>query len=431
MGTTSGTRPPDGANLLIVEDSPTQALRLQVLLEEHGFRVRHEGSGEAALAALAQAVPDMVLSDVIMPGMTGYELCRRIKEEPRWRHLPVILLTSLSDAKDVIHGLRAHADYFITKPYDDAYLLTQVAYLLAHPRPAIERAPALPGTLEVTFAGERFTVTSTREQILNLLLSTYENAVRQNRDLVQVQVQLEQVNEQLKSTLTELERSNGELQQFAYVVSHDLQAPLRSISGYVEIVSDDYGDRLDDDAREMLQGARDNARRMRELIQDLLAYSRVGSRREEPRDTALSVVVAEALANLSANLKEAGATVTVDELPTLRVDASQFVQLFQNLIGNAVKFRRDEAPRVVVSARREGGDWHVSVADNGIGMEAEHIPQIFEVFQRLHPQGKYPGTGIGLSICKKIVERHRGTIRVQSRVGEGTTFTVVLPAAPA
>jgi signal transduction histidine kinase len=430
MGTTSGALPPDRAFLLIVEDSQTQALRLQVLLEENGYRVRHESNGEAALRAIAEGVPDLVLSDVIMPGMTGYELCQRIKAEPRWRRLPVILLTSLSDAKDVIHGLRAHADYFITKPYDDAYLLTQVAYLLAHPL-AAEPVPAKPGTLEVTFAGERFTVTSTREQILNLLLSTYENAVRQNRELVQIQLQLEEINQQLKHTLAELERSNNELQQFAYVVSHDLQAPLRSISGYVEIVHGEYGDRLDDEAREMLQGARDNARRMRDLIQDLLAYSRVGSRREEPRDTALSVVVAEALANLSANLKEAGATVTVDDLPTLRVDASQFVQLFQNLIGNAVKFRRDEPPCVVVSARREAANWLLSVADNGIGMDEAHIPQIFEVFQRLHPQGKYPGTGIGLSICKKIVERHNGVIRVQSRPGAGTTFTIVLPAAPA
>jgi len=428
MVATPGSAKPALAFILIVEDSPTQALRLQVVLEESGYRVRHEPTAEAALAALEEISPDLVLSDVVMPGMTGFELCRRIKESPRTRRLPVILLTSLSDVKDVIHGLRAHADYFITKPYDDDYLLTQVRFLLDHPATAIERAVQANGSLEVTFAGEHFTVTSTREQILSLLLSTYENAVRQNRDLVQIQLQLEDVNHQLKHTLSELERSNTELQQFAYVVSHDLQAPLRSISGYVEIVHDDYGERLDDEAREMLQGARDNARRMRDLIQDLLTYSRVGSRGEPLRDTSLGKVVDEALANLRISVQEAGATVTVDDLPTLTVDPTQFVQLFQNLIGNAIKFRRDEPPRVHISAHREGDRWAVAVADNGIGMEERHIPQIFEVFQRLHPQGKYPGTGIGLSICKKIVERHHGTIRVQSEVGVGTTFTVVLPA---
>jgi signal transduction histidine kinase len=167
---------------------------------------------------------------------------------------------------------------------------------------------------------------------------------------------------------------------------------------------------------------------MRDLIQDLLTYSRVGSRGEPLRDTSLGKVVDEALANLRISVQEAGATVTVDDLPTLTVDPTQFVQLFQNLIGNAIKFRRDEPPRVHISAHREGDRWAVAVADNGIGMEERHIPQIFEVFQRLHPQGKYPGTGIGLSICKKIVERHHGTIRVQSEVGVGTTFTVVLPA---
>jgi len=425
-----GPRRSEPARILIVEDSPTQAMRLQAVLEEHNYSVHHEPNGEAALSALRGELPDLVLSDVVMPAMNGFELCRRMKEDERTRHVPVILLTSLSDVKDVIHGLRARADYFITKPYDDGYLLTQVEYLLAHPPSAAERRVAAGGSLEVTFAGERFTVTSTREQILSLLLSTYENAVRQNRELVQIQVQLEEVNDQLKSTLTELERSNGELQQFAYVVSHDLQAPLRSISGYVEIVQDEYAGRLDDEARDMLRGALDNARRMRDLILDLLAYSRVGSRGEAPRETDLQVVLDEALANLRANLKEADALVTVDPLPRLFVDPMQFVQLFQNLIGNAVKFRRDEPPRVHVSARLEGNRWHLAVADNGIGMEPRHIPQIFEVFQRLHPQGKYPGTGIGLSICKKIVERHRGTIQVTSEVGKGTTFTIVLPATP-
>ncbi len=431
MVATPGDRRPEPARILIVEDSPTQAMRLQVVLEDHGYRVRHEPNGEAALASLRDELPDLVLSDVMMPAMNGFELCRAIKEDEHCRHVPVILLTSLSDVKDVIHGLRARADYFITKPYDDGYLLTQVEYLLAHPPGATERRVAAGGSLEVTFAGERFTVTSTREQILSLLLSTYENAVRQNRELVQIQVQLEELNGQLKNTLRELERSNGELQQFAYVVSHDLQAPLRSIAGYVEIVQEDYAEHLDDEGRDMLRGALDNARRMRDLILDLLAYSRVGSRGEALRETSLQTVLDEALSNLRANLQEAGATVTVDPMPRLVGDPTQLVQLFQNLIGNAIKFRRDEAPTVHVSARREGDHWRLAVADNGIGMEVRHIPQIFEVFQRLHPQGKYPGTGIGLSICKKIVERHHGSIEVTSEVGRGTTFTIVLPAPPA
>jgi len=239
-------------------------------------------------------------------------------------------------------------------------------------------------------------------------------------------------DERLRATAADLARSNAELEQFAYVASHDLQEPLRMVASYTQLLARRYTGKLDQDADEFIGFAVDGARRMQELINDLLTYSRVGTQALDLQPVGSNQLADEVVRDLAAAIQDSHARVTRDDLPVVRGDPTQLRQLFQNLIANGIKFHRpDEAPRVHISATRGPGAWTFSVIDNGIGIEPQYLERIFALFQRLHTRADYPGTGIGLAICKKIVERHGGQIRVDSAPGHGTTFRFTLPAARA
>jgi light-regulated signal transduction histidine kinase (bacteriophytochrome) len=233
--------------------------------------------------------------------------------------------------------------------------------------------------------------------------------------------------EVLKEKTEELARSNRELEAFAYVASHDLQEPLRMVTNFVQLLAKRYKGKLDSNADDFINFAVDGAMRMWNLINDLLAYSRVGTRGHPFEPINCETILQEALDNLKVAMEESGAVVTHDSLPTVTADSSQLGQLFQNLIGNAIKFRGNERPRIHVSANRNGNGWTFSVRDNGIGIAPEYTERIFIIFQRLHGRQQYPGTGIGLAICKKIVERHGGRIWVESTPEKGATFYFTLP----
>lgn len=235
-------------------------------------------------------------------------------------------------------------------------------------------------------------------------------------------------DENLRHTAEELVRSNRDLEQFAYVASHDLQEPLRAVSGYIQLLQQRYTDNLDEKAQQYIEGAIDGAVRMQRLITDLLAFSRVGTRGHTIELTNLSQALDSALENLRVGIREAEATISSDPLPALNVDSTQISQLFQNLIGNAIKFRSERAPEIHIGARKLQQDWLFSVKDNGIGIDPQYAERIFMIFQRLHTRRKYAGTGIGLAICKKIVERHGGKIWVESAPGEGACFYFTIPA---
>ncbi|TET85659.1 MAG: PAS domain S-box protein, partial [Anaerolineales bacterium] len=232
---------------------------------------------------------------------------------------------------------------------------------------------------------------------------------------------------ELKETMADLERSNAELEQFAYVASHDLQEPLRMVSSFTQLLAQRYKGKLDADADDFITFAVDGANRMQRLINDLLTYSRVGTRGKPLQTTYCEAVIDQSLDNLKLAIENCGAVITHDPLPSVMADESQLVQLFQNLIDNAIKFRGDQPPRVHVGVESKDGEWVFSVHDNGIGIDPEHFDRIFVIFQRLHGKQEYAGTGMGLATSKKIVERHAGRIWVESKPGKGATFYFTMP----
>jgi light-regulated signal transduction histidine kinase (bacteriophytochrome) len=242
--------------------------------------------------------------------------------------------------------------------------------------------------------------------------------------------QRKQLEEELKETVEELKRSNAELQQFAYVASHDLQEPLRTITSFTQLLERRYKDKLDSDADEFIAYIVDAAKRMQTLIKDLLNYSRVATMGKEFKLTDTEEILKASLNNLNTAIDENNAEIIYENLPEIMADSGQILQLFQNLIGNAIKFRKPEIPpKIHISAAEtENKDEYIfSIQDNGIGMELQYLERVFTIFQRLHTKDEYEGTGIGLAVSKRVVERHGGKIWVESKLGEGSVFYFTIP----
>ncbi len=437
--------------ILVVEDSRLQAKRLRNFLQQNGYQVLLAFNGQEGLEVTRAHRPALIISDIVMPVMDGFEMCRTIKDDARIKRIPIILLTSLSNPDDILAGLAAGADSYVSKPYDGKILLSRIRTVLA--TPTWTETNGVPKKLQIRARGKRYVISSNPQQVLSLLLSTYEDAVLQNLRLRDMRRKLVLLNERLEKIVAkrtqalrqeiaqrkraqaalaaqarDLARSNADLEQFAYVASHDLQEPLRMVASYTQLLAKRYHGRLDSDADEFIGFAVDGVVRMQALIKALLEYSRVGTRGKELVSTDCELVMEETLANLKGAIDESGAQVTVSTMPTVKGDATQLGQLFQNLVGNAIKFCRDRTPQIRVWAERKGNVWEFGVKDNGIGIDKDNASRIFEIFQRLHTPGEYPGTGIGLALCKKIVERHGGTIRVESQPDSGSMFLFTIPA---
>jgi signal transduction histidine kinase len=380
------------ATIMIVDDTPANVALLADYLVGRGFAVIVAQDGAEAVERAQFGHPDLILLDVMMPGIDGFEVCRRLKAGHETRDIPVIFMTALSDITDKISGYEVGGVDYVTKPFHTEEVLARV-------------------TTHLTLQAMRRQLEAKNHQL------QAEIAERQKAEAV------------LAQRSEELARSNAELEQMAYVASHDLQEPLRMVASYVQLIEQRYAKSLDAEAHEFIGYAVDGAKRMQALIDDLLTYSRVGMRGKPLEPTDCRKVVDTALGSLKIAIAESGAQITSGPFPMVMGDAEQLTQVFQNLIANAIKFRNGANPRIDVRAVRQGEFWQFEVEDDGIGIAPEYAERIFVMFQRLHTRSAYPGTGIGLAICKKIVERHGGRIWVESAQGHGAVFKFTLPKA--
>ena len=381
-------------SLLLVDDRPENLLALEAVLEPLGYRMVRAGSGEEALRHLLGEDFAVIILDVQMPGIDGFETATAIKERERTRDIPIIFLTAISrDSDHRMQGFASGAVDYIFKPVEPDLLRAKVAVFVELQRK----------TRQLQEQGE------------SLARELRERQLAESR---------------LAQKMAELERSNADLEQFAYIASHDLQEPLRIIAGYLELLSDRLGDGLDSVVRDWVGRVTGAATRMSALITDLLAYARAGAGNVAPVAVDIDEALTAALDNLSATIADSDAAVHAGGLGRAMGSFPDLVQVFQNLVGNSVKFATDTAPVVDVSSETRDGTVTVTVADNGRGVPEEHMDRAFGMFERVEGQPA-PGTGLGLAICRKLVERLGGTIWMERNVPEGVKVRFRLPAAGA
>ncbi len=367
------------ACILIVEDEAILAADLRHIIERMGHTCSGTAAScEAALRQIAESPPDIVLMDINIQGpLDGIETAHLMRKAGA--ELPVIFLTSYLDSETVLRAREDEPFGYLLKPYDEVLIGITIEMALHRHKAEMERA---------------------------------------------------RMRRELERTQGELERSNESLAHFAYVASHDLQEPLRVIVSYLQIIQRRYKGKLDDQGDQYISYAADGAARLQTLIRDLLAFSKATTKGANHVLVDMQESVARAMEYLKIAIAEKRAEILCDPLPVLPGNLPLLAQLLQNLLSNAIKFCDDEVPRVRISAHQEGEEWIFSVKDNGIGIEPQYRDQIFVIFKRLHSREHYPGTGIGLALCKRIVEHHGGRIWVESEPGNGASFHFTLPTQP-
>ena len=391
------------ARILLVDDQPENLMALEAVLTGPGHDLVMAASGTEALRCLLEDDFAAILLDVKMPDMDGFETAALIRERERSRHTPIIFLTGMKSEEHLFRGYYVGAVDYLFKPIVPDVLRSKVAVFVELHR--------------------KNELLMRQTEVLRQKNSELERSIVERRraedDIRRLNVELER---RVEERTAELSRSNEELRQFAYIASHDLQEPLRTVASYTQLLEKRYRANLNGDALDFMGYIVEGVHRMHALLSDMLTYSRASEKEQEIRTRVDTASVLEgSVRNLEAAIRDSGAEITSGDLPIVYGDRAQLVQVFQNLIGNAIKYRSSESPQIHVSAAPEGRFWRLSVKDNGIGIEPQYSERVFGIFKRLHGKD-VPGTGMGLAICKKIVERHGGRIWVESEPGNGSSF---------
>jgi len=453
-----------GAEILIAEDSRTQAEQLSHYLNAQGYAVTVTRNGKQALASAVQSTPAMVITDVVMPEMDGYTLCREIKSLPALRDVPVVLLTSLSRPQDIVKGLECGADSFIRKPYDDKYLHSRVEYILTNVE--LRKTERLQVGVQLHFGGQSHFITAEKQQILDLLISTYEGAIQINEELeikrqelqeaketLEARVaertdELARANERLQMELAERERAedqvkklnqdlehrvaertaqlgtaNKELEAFSYSVSHDLRAPLRHINSFARIIIEEHSTQLPQEAQQQLTHIHEGTQKMGRMIDDLLNLARLDRRSMVFETTSLNSLVDIVVQDLKPEIAEREIEWRIGSLSPVKCDSGLLQQVFANLLSNAVKYTRRRQQAVIeVGQSTIDGQTVFFVRDNGAGFNQKYVDKLFGPFQRLHSDQEFEGTGIGLATVQRIIRKHDGRVWAEAEIDKGATF---------
>ena len=413
--------------VLVADDEPTSRHLIEATVRKWGYDVvACSDGGEAWEALQREGAPELVLLDWMMPGLDGVEVCRRVRGAPNSDPTYIIFLTSKKDKIDVVEGLEAGADDHITKPFDQTELRARV------------EVGARMVTLQLALADRAM-------QLENLTNSLEQQVAERTSELSESNAMLKveiadrtRAEEALALRAKELARSNQELQQFGHMVSHELQEPLRKVQGLAELLRTKSHDALTEQGIDILERLQAAAGRMRTLVNDVLAYSLVETKGQAFATVDLAELVSAVMSDLEVSIQQSEGRVITKNLPSIQGDPRQLRQLFQNLISNGLKFHAPgQSPLVTVYSHLldnrgnpAGAEiCELVVEDDGIGFDQKYEHKMFNLFQRLHSRGAYEGKGIGLAMCRKIVERHRGSIKALSHPGQGAKFVVTLPVA--
>ena len=430
---------PTARRILVVEDSPTQAQALEALLESAGYTVSLARSGELALAMLETERVDIILSDVVMPGMSGYDLSRAVKARPDLTEIPFILVTSLSDPLDIIRGLECGADNYVTKPYDADQLLRRIATVFATAE--LRRDGPKVGPVDITFLGTHFVITSEKERILDLLLSSFEELVRTNAALRVAESEQERLyglelaaRKEAEGARKIAEEANRGKSEFLAMMSHDLRTPLNAIGGYADLLA--LGVRGPVNAAQSADLARikHNQEHLSALVNDVLNFARVerGDISLKLATTPLSKTLKPLSAMIGPQTRKRSQTyrfLPCDDDLFVVADTDRLEQIVVNLLGNAVKFT-PEGGSITMSCAADGGMARIDVRDTGIGIDQAKLESIFEPFTQLDQEaGQREGVGLGLAISRKLSRLMGGDLSATSVAGEGSVFSVFVPLA--
>lgn len=420
------------AKILVVEDSKTQLLHLKSIIENHGYEVQTAENGKDALRVLEFFHPNLILSDIIMPEMNGYELCKIIKDEEKWHHIPIILLTALSNPNDIITGLNAGADNFIPKPFTDNFLLSKINQLIANDEMRSESVSD--EDVEILFAGKRHTITAGRIQIIDLLLSTYESAVNKNDELHKANLELSQLKEELEKNNLELEKANEEKNHFIGMAAHDIRNPLGSILGFADLLKDEFGQTLNNDQIKFIDFIKSSANLLLNMVTELLDISKIEAGELTLKKESINLIdfLESNIAKNKYLADRKNIAIKVNygntENTEVKFDSFRLEQVFNNLISNAIKYSASQTT-ILISIDTNDNQIKFSIKDQGVGISEKELVKLFKPFSKTSAQttAGESSTGLGLFTCKKIIEVHGGTINVESIEGEGSTFYFNLP----